>query len=450
LPSEPLLGPSYAAASVRVALDDEAWLQAMLDVEAALAGAAADVGLVARTEADAVAEQCHADRFDVGEIGARAATAGNPVIPLVADLRAAVPDHAARAVHVGATSQDVLDTSLMLLARRTIPTIDAALARAIAAAAAMAERHRDDVQPGRTLLQHAVPITFGLTAATWLVGLVEARAALDRVATERLAVQLGGAAGTLAPLGEHGVAVMERLADRLGLATPTLPWATSRGRVVELAGALVLVAGSAGKVATDVIGLMQTEVDEVREPDEPGRGGSSAMPHKRNPASATLVVSAAHQVVGAASVVLGAQLQVHQRAAGPWHAEWDPLRRALLLTAGAAERVADLLEGLDVDAARMRTDLDRTGGMVMTESVVSSLVAAGVDHAAARATVETCLRAAQSESRPLADMLALDPVVRSALGEDGLHHALDPRRHLGATDAFIDRALTTARGATTP
>ncbi|HEX6786735.1 MAG TPA: lyase family protein, partial [Acidimicrobiales bacterium] len=374
----------------------------------------------------------------------------NPVIPLVADLRAAVPDHAARAVHVGATSQDVIDTSLMLLARRTILTIDAALARAIAAAAALAERHRDDVQPGRTLLQHAVPITFGLTAATWLVGLVEARAALDRVASERLAVQLGGAAGTLAPLGEHGVAVMERLADRLGLATPTLPWATSRGRVVELAGALVLVAGSAGKVATDVIGLMQTEVDEVRESDEPGRGGSSAMPHKRNPASATLVVSAAHQVVGAASVVLGAQLQVHQRAAGPWHAEWDPLRRALLLTAGAAERVADLLEGLDVDAARMRTDLDRTGGMVMTESVVSSLVAAGVDHAAARATVETCLRAAQSESRPLADVLALDPVVRSALGEDGLHHALDPRRHLGATDAFIDRALTTARGATTP
>ena len=247
-----------------------------------------------------MAEQCRADRFDLAAIGARAATAGNPVIPLVADLRTAVPDHAARAVHVGATSQDVIDTSLMLLARRTIPTIDAALARAVSAAAGLAERHRGDVQPGRTLLQHAVPITFGLTAATWLVGLVEARAALDRVATERLAVQLGGAAGTLAPLGDHGVAVMEHLADRLGLAAPALPWATSRGRVVELAGALVLVAGAAGKVATDVVGLMQTEVDEVREPDEPGHGGSSAMPHKRNPASATLVVSAAHQVVGAA------------------------------------------------------------------------------------------------------------------------------------------------------
>ena len=450
MPSEPLLGPSYATAPVRGALDDEAWLQAMLDVEAGLAAAAADVGLVEREQADAVAEQCHADRFDVVAIGARAATAGNPVIPLVADLRAAVPDGAAPAVHVGATSQDVIDTSLMLLARRTVPTIDADLTRAVMAAATLAERHRDDVQPGRTLLQHAVPITFGLTAATWLVGLVEARAALDRVARERLAVQLGGAAGTLAPLGDAGVAVMERLADRLGLTAPTLPWATSRGRVVELTGALVLVAGAAGKVATDVIALMQTEVDEVREPDEPGRGGSSAMPHKRNPASAALVVSAAHQVVGAASVVLGAQLQVHQRAAGPWHAEWDPLRRALVLTAGAVTRVADLLEGLDVDVHRMRADLDRTGGLVMTESVVTALVAAGTDPAAARATVETCVRAAHSESRPLADVLALDPVVRSALDEDGLRHALDPRRHLGATDAFIDRALAAARGAATP
>ena len=450
MPSEPLLGPSYATAPVRAELDDTAWLQAMLDVEAALAAAAADVGLVEAADADAVAEHCRADRFDLAGIGIRAATAGNPVIPLVADLRTAVPAHAARAVHIGATSQDVIDTSLMLLARRTIPAIDAALTRAVSAAAGLAERHRGDVQPGRTLLQHAVPITFGLTAATWLVGLVEARAALDRVATERLAVQLGGAAGTLAPLGDHGVAVMEHLAERLGLAAPALPWATSRGRVVELAGALVLVTGAAGKVATDVAGLMQTEVDEVREPGEPGRGGSSAMPHKRNPASAALIVSAAHQVVGAATVVLGAQLQVHQRAAGPWHAEWDPLRRALLLTTGAAERVADLLEGLDVDAARMRVDLDRSGGLVMTEAVVTSLVAGGVDPAAARATVETCVRAAHSESRPLADLLALDPVVRSALGEEGLRHALDPHRHLGATGAFIDRALSTARGATRP
>jgi 3-carboxy-cis,cis-muconate cycloisomerase len=174
------------------------------------------------------------------------------------------------------------------------------------------------------------------------------------------------------------------------------------------------------------------------------------MPHKRNPASAALVVSAAHQVVGAASVVLGAQLQVHQRAAGPWHAEWDPLRRPLVLTAGAVARVADLLEDLDVDVHRMRADLDRTGGLVMTESVVTALVAAGTDPVAARATVETCVRAAHSESRPLADVLALDPVVRSALDEEGLRHALDPRRHLGSTDAFIDRALAAARGAATP
>jgi 3-carboxy-cis,cis-muconate cycloisomerase len=450
LPSEPLLGPSYASEEVRAALDDPAWLQAMLDVEAALAAAAADAGLVGRSEADAVAGCCRAELFDLEDIGARAASAGNPVIPLVHDLRSAVPHGAAAAVHVGATSQDIIDTSLMLLARRTLPTIDAALGRAVAAAALLADRHRDDLQPGRTLLQHAVPITFGLTAATWAVGLVEAQAALDRVATERLAVQLGGAAGTLAPLGEAGVEVMDRLADRLGLASPALPWPTTRGRVVELASALALVAGAAGKVATDVIGLMQTEVDEAREAAGAGRGGSSAMPHKRNPASAAFIVSAAHQVVGAAGVVLGAQLQVHQRAAGPWHAEWAPLRRALLLAAGSAERLAELVEGLEVDVPRMRADLDRTGGLVMTEAVVGALVRAGVDPAAARATVETCARAAHTEGRPLADVLALDPVVRSALGRDELDHALDPRRHLGATGAFIDRALSEAGGATPP
>ena len=200
-------------------------------------------------------------------------------------------------------------------------------------------------------------------------------------------MQLGGAAGTLGALDDAGIGVMERVAGRLGLAAPPLPWATTRGRMAELTSALAIAAGAMGKVATDIIGLMQTEVAEVR---EHGCGGSSAMPHKRNPAAAALVVSAAHQVAGAAGVVLAAQLQAHQRSAGTWHAEWEPVRRALELTAGSAERLADLVEGLEIDPARMRANLDLTGGLVMSEAVAGALVAGGLDPAAAAATVSRC------------------------------------------------------------
>jgi 3-carboxy-cis,cis-muconate cycloisomerase len=440
-PAASLLGPSFASAEVRAVLDDRAWLQAMLDVEAELARAASDVGLVPVAAAEAVAASCRAERFDGADLAERAATAGNPVIPLVEDLRAAVPPKAAGAVHLGATSQDILDTSLMVLADRALGVTDAALARSIGAAAGLAADHRLDLMPGRTLLQHAVPITFGLTAATWLVGLADARSGLVRVRSERLAVQLGGAAGTLAPLGDRGAEVMERLAARLGLSAPPLPWHTTRGRVAELVSALAVAAGAMGKVAADVIGLMQTEVAEVREAAGPGRGGSSAMPHKRNPASATFVVAAAHQVVGAAGVVLAAQLQVHQRAAGPWHAEWEPVRRALELTAGAAERLADLLAGLEIDKARMRADLDLTGGLVMTEALLGALTGVGMDPETARSCVAASARRALDEGQGLMEVLASDPTVRSALDAAALADALDPSLHVGATSDFIDRAL---------
>ena len=436
-----LLGPSFASDEVRALLDDRAWLQAMLDVEAALARAAADLGLVPAGAAETVASCCRAAQFDEAALAARAATAGNPVIPLVEDLRAAVAPEALSAVHLGATSQDIIDTSLMLLADRALGVTDAALARSIGAAAGLAARHRLDLMPGRTLLQHAVPITFGLTAATWLVGLADARSGLARVRSERLAVQLGGAAGTLAPLGDRGAEVMERLAARLGLRAPPLPWHTTRGRVAELVSALAVATGAMGKVAADVIGLMQTELAEVHEAAGPGRGGSSAMPHKRNPASATFVDAAAHQVAGAAGIVLAVQVQVHQRAAGAWHAEWEPVRRALELTAGAAERLADLLGDLEVDTARMRADLDLTGGLVMTEALVGALTGTGMDPGTARATVEHAARRALAEGQALVELLASDPTVRSALDDDALADALDPFLHLGATSAFIDRAL---------
>ena len=412
-----LLGPSTASDRAWADVDDTAWLQAMLDVEAALAAAAADAGLVPRSDAEAVTACCQADRFDLPDLGRRAAEAGNPVIPLVADLRAAVPAEARAAVHVGATSQDVIDTSLMLLAKRSLTRLDHELERAASAAAMLAERHRGDVAVGRTLGQHAVPITFGFTAATWLVGLVDARALVARVAAERLAVQLGGAAGTLAPLGGAGPTVVEQLAARLALIAPPLPWHTTRVRTAELASTLAIVAGSVGRVATDVIALARTEVGEVRDGSS---GGSSAMPHKRNPAQATLVVSAAHQVNGLASIVLGAQLQEHQRAAGPWHAEWEPLRTALALTAGAAERLADLLDDLEVDVERMRTNLGLTEGLVMTEAVVTALVEQGVDATQARDAVEAAASAVLDGKGSLADALAADPLVAGALDAQAL------------------------------
>ncbi|HET9599975.1 MAG TPA: lyase family protein [Acidimicrobiales bacterium] len=434
---------------MRATLDDRAWLQAMLDVEAALAGALADAGVVTSAQAEAVAGACDAARFDVGDLARRAARAGNPVIPLVADLRVLVPAEAAAAVHRGATSQDIVDTSLMLLGARALGPAEAGMSRAIDAAATLAQRHRLDLAPGRTLLQHAVPITFGLTAATWTVGLVDARTTL-RGARRRLAVQLGGAAGTLGALDDAGISVVERVAERLGLAAPPLPWATTRGRMAELTLALAIAAGAMGKVATDIIALMQTEVGEVR---EHGCGGSSAMPHKRNPAGAALVVSAAHQVAGAAGVVLAAQLQAHQRSAGTWHAEWEPVRRALELTAGSAERLADLVEGLEVDPARMRANLDLTGGLVMSEAVAGALVAGGLDPAAAAAAVSRCAAQAVASDKPLAEVLAADPSVAGVLDEDTLAGALDPALHLGSTDAFIDRAVAYARddlGGATP
>jgi 3-carboxy-cis,cis-muconate cycloisomerase len=436
-----LAGPSTASDRAWADVDDTAWLQAMLDVEAALAAAAADAGVVPRAAADAVASCCRADRFDLADLGRRAATAGTPVIPLVADLRAAVPAGARAAVHVGATSQDVIDTSLMLLASRSLARLDGELERGASAAAALAERHRRDLAVGRTLGQHAVPVTFGLTAATWLMGLVDARALAARVAAERLAVQLGGAAGTLAPLGDAGPAVVERLAAHLGLAAPPLPWHTTRGRTAELAATLAVVAGSLGRVATDVIALARTEVGEVR---EGSGGGSSTMPHKRNPVRSILVVSAAHQVNGLASIVLGAQLQEHQRAAGPWQAEWEPMRTALALTVGAAERLADVLDGLEVDVDRMRSNLALTGGMVMTEAVTTALVERGLDAAQARAIVEAAVDMVLSGRESLSETLAADPVVAGALDPRALEHALEPGEHLGATDAFIDHALAHA------
>jgi 3-carboxy-cis,cis-muconate cycloisomerase len=344
-----LFDPIFSTDEVLAATGPNAWLQAMLDVEAALAGVEAEMGLVPADAAATIAGCCRAARFDPGELGRAARQGGNPVIPLVEALRAVVQEPAAQWVHRGATSQDILDSAAMLVTRRSIVLIDGELDGLAAACAELAARHRHTVMAGRTLLQQALPITFGVKAAGWLVGAVEVRARLGD-AVRRLAVQLGGAAGTLAAFGGEGPEVVRRLSARLGLAEPVLPWHTNRVRVADVASALGMVVGAAAKVSLDVGLLMQTEVGEAAEPRP---GGSSTMPHKRNPVGAATVGAAARRAPALVSVVLGAMVQEHERALGGWQAEWQTLTELLRLAGGAAGRARETAAGLDVDVERM-------------------------------------------------------------------------------------------------
>ncbi|GAA1886790.1 hypothetical protein GCM10009736_63540 [Actinomadura bangladeshensis] len=332
----------------------------MLDAEAALARAQARLGIIPAAAAAAITAAADAGRFDLVAVARRARGSGNPVVPLVADLRRLAGD-AGEHVHKGATSQDIADTGAMLVAARTRRAVLAHLDRALDALAGLAARYRDTPMPARTLGRQALPTTFGAKAANWLMGCLDAREGLAAVP---LPVQLGGPAGTLEAFGERALDLVAAYAEETGLACPVLPWHTRRAPVAGLAAALALAAGAVGKIATDVWLLSQSEVGEVAEAAGAGRGGSSSMPHKRNPALSTLVRSAALQVPAQAQVVLAAQAAPHERPAGEWHAEWQPLRECLRLTGGAAETAAELLEGLEVSTERMRADLDDLLGVL--------------------------------------------------------------------------------------
>jgi 3-carboxy-cis,cis-muconate cycloisomerase len=438
-PSDGLLAALSGDPDVDAELTDRALLQAMLDVEAALVGAAADAGVVPRPAAEAIAEQCHAERYDPVALGRAAEDAGNPVVPLVRALTATAPEHARPWVHLGATSQDVLDTALVLVAVRAGGPLLRHLDAAAGAAARLADAHRATVMVARTLGQQAAPTTFGLKAAGWLVGLVEARTRL-REARAALPAQLGGAVGTLAALGAAGPAVVERFAARLGLATSPLPWHTRRQPLLDLAAALGGLLAATGKVALDVGLLAQTEVGEVAEGGT-GRGGSSAMPHKRNPVDSVLVTSASRRGPGLVATLFAAAVQEHERATGAWHAEWEPLLDLLHLAGGAAARTARMLEGLEVRPERMRANLDATGGLVLAEAVAARLAPAlgrsGAHDAVTRATTRP----------PFREALLADPDVRAHLTERDIEEALDPHNWLGSANLFLDRALAAHREA---
>lgn len=430
--------PMFSTPEIAAVTGREAWLRAMLDFERALARAQAEAGIVPAHAADEIARHCRVELFDADSISERAVSSATPVIALVRDLTALVDSSAAAHVHRGATSQDVIDTAAMLVARQALDVILADLRAAASECARLADEHRDSLMIARSLLQQALPTTFGRRCAGWLSALTEATNALERIRRERLAVQLGGPAGTLSALGADGVRVLASLAHELDLSEPTVPWHTDRTRIGELAGALGTVAGALGKIALDVKLHAQTEVGELTE----GRsGGSSAMPHKQNPVSSVLITATVHRVPGLVATLLAAMPQEYERAAGAWQAEWEPLVELLRLVASAASATRDLLAELRVNTAKMTANLDVTGGLVMAESAASALTNS-LGRTAAQDLLSRVCRQAVLRGTTLRGELLADDTVREVLTEPEVVAATEPADHLGSTHAFIDRALS--------
>jgi 3-carboxy-cis,cis-muconate cycloisomerase len=426
-------GGLFVPADLDEAVSGRSWLGAMLDAERALANAGAIAGIVPASAATAIAEACSVDGYDWEQLLEEGRAAGNPAEPLVRALVTRVGEETGRWVHLGATSQDVMDTAAMLVARRTLELVLDDLSRVTDACASLARAHRDTPMAGRTLLQHAVPTTFGLKAAGWLVAVLDGRMRLEQIRSSGLAAQLGGAAGTLSALGDRGIEVSALFALELDLAEPTLPWHTNRVRIAELGAALEITAGVLAKIALDVQLLAQTEVGEVREGG--GEGGSSAMPHKRNPVQAMWVRACAGLVRGHVSVLTAAVVSEHERAGGAWQAEWEALSGALATTGGAASALATVLEGLEVDAERMRANLDLSGGGVTSERL-ALLLTERLGRTAARALVrDATLRANETG---LADALA---ALDTGLTREELEAAVDPTTYLGSAGVLVDRAL---------
>lgn len=422
----------------------EAQVQSLLIFEAALARAEARAGVIPVEAAEAIANGCRVELFDVATLYQEAATAGTPVIPLVRMLTERVELPARGFVHWGATSQDALDSALMLQMRAGLDLLISDTQAICASCARLAEQHRHTLMAARTLMQQALPITFGLKAAHWLAQVTRQTRALNTHRQHTLAAQLGGAAGTLASLGEQGPLVMRWLAEELRLPLAELPWHTERDRVAEIAATLGILAGSMAKIAGDIILLAQTEVAEVREASIPGKGGSSAMPQKRNPVDSINASAAARLAMGIVPIILSALPQEHERAAGAWQAEWSAIPMLFAYTASAVERVYTAVENLQIDPARMRANLNITRGLIMAEALTMAL-APHMGRPAAYRVVEELSKQVNTSDETLLQAALATAQVRSVLSPDELTRTLDPAHYLGSTDILIDRVLATYR-----
>ncbi|MGC8100989.1 3-carboxy-cis,cis-muconate cycloisomerase [Metapseudomonas otitidis] len=441
--SNQLFDAYFTAPAMRAIFCDQGRVQGMLDFEAALARAEARVGLIPREAVAPIEAACRADFYDFSALALAIATAGNSAIPLVKALGkriAAASPEAERYVHLGATSQDAMDSGLVLQLRAAIGLIEADLAALGDALAEQAERHADTPLAGRTWLQQATPVTLGMKLAGLLGAVTRHRQRLAELKPRLLCLQFGGASGSLAALGEQAWPVAEALAVELSLNLPDQPWHTQRDRLVEFASLLGLVAGTLGKLGRDLSLLMQTEAGELFEPAAPGKGGSSTMPHKRNPVSAAVLIGAATRAPGLVATLFAAMPQEHERSLGLWHAEWESLPELCCLVSGALQHALLVVPGLEVDAARMRRNLDLTQGLVLAEAV-SIALAQRIGRDAAHHRVEQCCRQAVKEGAHLRAVLGACAEVTAELSAAELDHLLDPAHYLGQARRWVDRAL---------
>jgi 3-carboxy-cis,cis-muconate cycloisomerase len=443
-----LLTPLISSAAMRAILDDRARLQRMLDFEVALARAQAAIGLIPALASDQIADAARAERFDVRALGEEAVTTGNIAIPLIEALTAEVTKAdavAAGYVHWGATSQDVIDTALVLELRAVIDALIADLNRAIEGFATLIGRHRRTAVAGRTMLQHAVPMPFGLKLAGYAAALARSRERLRRLRRDALVLQFGGATGTLAAFHERGFDVAERLAALLDLPLPESPWHSHRDRTAEVACALSILTGTCGKIARDVSLLMQTDVGEAFEPAGPGGGTPSTMPHERNPIGAAAALAAATIAPNLTAAILAAQVQEHERALGGWQAEWQTFPALSLVTSGALHAIVDIAQGLQVDIERMRDNLAATRGQIMAEAVTFAL-AGKLGKPEARDIVDEAIRKSAAAKRELHDVLGEDDRVKQCLNLGELAKLFEPMAYQGVAQTLIDRLIGSLQG----
>ncbi|WP_283093914.1 3-carboxy-cis,cis-muconate cycloisomerase [Pseudomonas sp. MWU12-2345] len=446
-PTNQLFDAYFTQPAMRAIFSDQGRLQGMLDFEAALARAQASIGLIPQEVVGDIEAACSAQLFDVDALAVAIGNAGNSAIPLVKALgrKIAVANPTAeRYVHMGATSQDVMDSGLVLQLRSAIALLEGDLGRLADALAEQAARHANTPLAGRTWLQQATPVTLGMKIAGWLGAITRHRQRLAEVKPRFLCLQFGGASGSLAALGDQAFTVAEALADELSLHLPEQPWHTQRDRLVEFASLLGLIAGSLGKVGRDLSLLMQTEAGEVFEPAAPGKGGSSTMPHKRNPVAAAVMIGAATRAPGLVATMFSAMPQEHERSLGLWHAEWETLPELCCLVSGSLQQALQVVPGLEVDAGRMLQNLELTKGLVLAEAV-SIALSQRIGRDAAHHLIEQCCRRAVEQSEHLRQVLGAEPQVTAQLSAEALDRLLDPAHYLGQSQRWVQRALAEHR-----
>ncbi|MFT6581617.1 MAG: 3-carboxy-cis,cis-muconate cycloisomerase [Alphaproteobacteria bacterium] len=430
----------FGEAEMRRLFSDENHMQMQLDVEAALARVQARLDIIPQAAADEISTKAKFENLDFDKFQKGVERVYYPILPLVEGIVAACDNGLGEYSHWGATTQDIMDSGMSLQLRDAMVLIENELTAISATLVDMAKKYRDTPMAGRSHLQQALPVTFGFKAAVWLSGVERHRTRLEELRPRATQAQFSGAAGTLASLGDKGLAVQDAMADELGLIRPEITWHTMRDNVAEVTNFLGLVTGTLAKIGTDVLMMMQTEVGEVFEPFAPGRGASSTMPQKRNPVSSELLIIAAKAVRQNVAMMLDGMVQDHERASGPWHVEWLAIPQTFILTAGALHQAREMLEGLIVDTDRMRANLDMTNGMIVSEAVMMGL-APYMGRQVAHDVVYDLCRDAMAQNRPLKALLNETPEVTKHLSEAQIGDLCDPANYTGQSGEMVDRML---------